>query len=245
MGKPVAHNANDGAESPPDARQWSAFARTHRRGRPRMTPLEGFSRWSATYDHTPNPLLALEQRMAAPILGPLANLRVADLCAGTGRWTSIARDQGANVIAVDLCPEMLRIAARKTSQAVLADLLHLPLATDSADLAVCSFGMSYVSSVDSAFAEMSRIAHRIFVSDLHPAATQAGWTRTLPIKTITWSFADLASAALKAGLKQESSTEAYIGEPERPIFEAAGKQHIFDELRRIPAIFVKTWVRQC
>ncbi len=209
-----------------------------------LAPLDGFKIWSATYDHAPNPLLALEQRLALPLLGSLQNLRVADLCAGTGRWSSLAREQGARVVAIDLCPEMIRIAARRHN-AVLADLQHLPLAAGSFDLAICSFAVSYVPSLSTVFEEFARLAPRILVSDLHPAAQAAGWTRSFPIRTFARSLADLDAAARAAGLQPESSIEARFGEPERPIFDRAGKSRQFGQLRRIPAIFLKTWTRPC
>ena len=35
----------------------------------RLSIREGYRRWADTYDRDPNPLLALEERVAAPLLG--------------------------------------------------------------------------------------------------------------------------------------------------------------------------------
>ena len=45
----------------------------------RVSVEEGYKRWAATYDRTPNPLLALEQRCLLPLIPDLAGKRVLDL----------------------------------------------------------------------------------------------------------------------------------------------------------------------
>ena len=47
---------------------------------------EGYERWAPTYDHDPNPLLALEERQLKLMIPPLKGKRVLDLACGTGRW---------------------------------------------------------------------------------------------------------------------------------------------------------------
>jgi SAM-dependent methyltransferase len=216
---------------------------------------EGYRLWAPTYDSSPNPLLALEERIAAPVLGSLVGARVADLCTGTGRWMTIMRRMEANVVGIDLSPEMLSCANRKPGCArslVLADLGHLPLRSCSVDLAICSFGISYVASLAAAFREIARIARRVLISDLHPAAIHAGWRRSFDTAAYTCCVAhrartldELDEAAATVGFSPEHSVEAHFGEPERNIFARAGKTHIFDEVSRIPAIFVKTWTLKC
>ncbi len=216
---------------------------------------EGYALWAASYDRDPNPLLALEQRVAARLLGALAGLRVIDVCAGTGRWMSIARSMGANVIGVDLSEQMLGRAADKPGLAgrvVAGDVSRLPLHTAAADLAICSFGMSYLACCATAFRELARVAPRVMVSDMHPAAQHAGWTRSFETALVTcWlahythTFETLEAAARDAGLSPESSVEARFEEPERNIFARARKEHLFASVSQIPAVFVKIWRRTC
>jgi SAM-dependent methyltransferase len=216
---------------------------------------EGYALWAATYDRDPNPLLALEERVAARLLGTLAGLRVIDVCAGTGRWMSIAQTMGATVIGIDFSEHMLGRAAEKPALAgrvAAGDLSRLPLRAAAADLAICSFGMSYLDCCAAAFRELARVAPRVMVSDMHPAAHQAGWTRAFETASLTCrlahythSFEALDAAAREAGLSTESSVEARFGEPERSIFAYARREHLFSSVSQIPAIFIKIWRRTC
>lgn len=215
---------------------------------------EGYRRWAASYDHDPNPLLALEERAARSILGSLAGLTVIDICAGTGRWMSIVRSMGAKAIGVDITPEMLHCAALKPGCAAVAlgDLTRIPIRSESADLAICSFGISYVPCVRVAFCEMARIACRVMVADMHPAAVRAGWSRSFDTASRKYcvahyahSLAEIETAAREAGLSPEHSIAGHFAEPERRIFARAGKEHVFDQVSAIPAVFVKTWVKRC
>jgi len=213
---------------------------------------EGYGLWAATYDSWPNPLLALEQRVAAPLLGPLKGSRVIDICAGTGRWMAIAARLRASIIGLDLSPEMLGRAAEKHGLAgrlAIGDVAHLPFANTSADIAICSFGMSYVTSMQQALREMARVSKRVMISDMHPAALDSGWTRSFEtacrkyrIAHYRYSLAEIDEAAYNVGLRPECSIEAPFGEPERRIFERAGKKDRFEGASQIPAIFVKTWM---
>lgn len=216
---------------------------------------ESWRLWAASYDRDPNPLLALEERVAAPVLGSLAGLRVVDLCCGTGRWMTIASALGGEVMGVDLSTEMIRRAGEKqacTGRLAIGDLARLPVESGWADLAICSFGISYTQMLRAAFEEMARVARRAMITDLHPAAARAGWSRsfttasgTFSVAHHAYSFDDLDAAADATGWSAEGSVEACFGECEREIFLRAGKEHVFDTVSKIPAIFVKTWVRPC
>jgi ubiquinone/menaquinone biosynthesis C-methylase UbiE len=213
---------------------------------------EGYAIWAATYDSWLNPLLALEQRIAAPLLGSLKGSRVIDICTGTGRWMAMVARLRASVIGLDLSPEMLGRAAGKPGlygRLAIGDVARLPFANKSADLAICSFGMSYVTSVQQALREMARVSRRVMISDMHPAAVDCGWTRAFEtacrkyrIEHYRYSLAEIDQAAHNVGLRPECSIEAAFDEPERRIFERAGKQDRFEQASQIPAVFVKTWL---
>jgi ubiquinone/menaquinone biosynthesis C-methylase UbiE len=210
--------------------------------------------WSATYDSEPNPLLALEARMLRPKLGNLSGLNVLDVATGTGRWMDYAASTGASAFGVDASPEMLGIAAGKAGLAgrlILGDACALPLRANSIDLAICSFALGYLPSAAPALAEMARVAHRVVISDLHPEAVSRGWSRSFRSGGHSWSIEQfrhspevLQRAARNAGMTLLWAAEAGFGEPERHLFEQAGKPDLFRVVRSKPAVLATSWVRK-
>ncbi|MES1261820.1 MAG: class I SAM-dependent methyltransferase, partial [Acidobacteriota bacterium] len=140
-----------------------------------VTAAEGYRLWAPEYDASPNPLLALEARLLQDRLGVAAGDRFLDAGAGTGRWMKYAERRGARAFGIDLSAEML---AKGSGARVRGDMRHLPVADDAADLAICSMALGYVRSAGEVVRELARVARRVIVSDLHPAAVAAGWTRS-------------------------------------------------------------------
>lgn len=220
----------------------------------RVSPLEGHGLWAPLYDTGPNPLLALEARVLAPLLGPVRALTVVDVACGTGRWAERLSGLGARVIGIDACRQMLGCAAGKPGLAgrlALADALALPLRSESADLAICSFALGYISDLDGAIAEMARVTKRggsVVISDLHPLAAAAGWTRSFradggvyEIAHFTRTAQQLRAGMLLAGLELELQIDQRFEDPERPIFLAAGKGAVFAEISSLPAVWIGIW----
>lgn len=222
----------------------------------RVAALEGHRIWSETYDEAPNPLLALEERVLAPWLEPWTGRRLVDVGCGTGRWMAHAQPCGARVAGVDLCHEMLLRAASKsrlTGHLARGSAECLPLASATADLVVCSFALGYVADARAAIREMARICDRggrVVVSDLHPEALEAGWKRAFrsgdaafEIEHFPHPTPVLLEAASGAGLRLERTAAACFGDPERAIFSRAGKERVFDEASRLPAVWIAAWIK--
>jgi malonyl-CoA O-methyltransferase len=223
--------------------------------------MEGHRIWAASYDSGPNPLLALETRLLLSRLRPIVISRFLDVACGTGRWMQLARkflmqQRGPQVFGVDFCPEMLLEAARKPGLAgllSLADAGRIPLADGAVDLVLCSFALGYFPSAAQAIAEMARVAlkgGRVVVTDLHPCALAAGWTRSFRSNGQVYAIdhhhhaiAEWRAAADSAGLTVDWVLEASFGEPERQIFRGAGKDWSFPEVSRIPALLGMAWVK--
>jgi SAM-dependent methyltransferase len=208
--------------------------------------------WANTYDLDPNPLVALEHRVLSERLGLSAGERMIDLATGTGRWLEYALSQGVRATGIDLCSEMLAVAAAKRGvreRLVCADICALPFASHAMDVAVCSFALGYIERLELAFREMARIARRIITSDLHPDAVRAGWVRSFRSSSGSYEIEHhdhlwdrIESCARAAGLRLSWKLEASFGEPERVLFERAGKADAFIAARRVPAILVSAWV---
>ena len=204
-------------------------------------PRDAYKLLAAAYDSTPNALTALEQRVLAPLLPDLRGKTVADIAAGTGRWSRHCAARGARTLAVDFCREMLE---ESPGCAIQADAARLPLADGCADLTVCAFALGYAPH---AFSELARVTRRggwLTVSDVHPDALRRGWTRsfrhageTIHVAHHSYEIEDLRAP----GLELISLLEPRLGEPERQVFQAAGRPELFEEAARFPAIFVALW----
>jgi len=151
---------------------------------------------------------------------------------------------GAQVLAVDLCSEML---LRAQGLRVLADANALPLPEGVADLTICAFGLSYMAPCLQELARITRPGGIVIVSDMHPDAVERGWTRSfrtagevIAIETRRYTLDSLHAP----GLALSALIESPLGEPERPLFESAGKLPQFAKACRGPAIYVAKWIRQ-
>lgn len=207
--------------------------------------------WAPSYDTDPNPLLALEERLVCDLLPEVVCRTLIDIGCGTGRWMLRYLAGGAQIFGADPSPEMLAQACRKPGVAarlVQAEASHLPFADEIADFTVCSFALSYFHDLQRSLGELSRITKRtgwIIISDLHSGAVANGWTRSFRAGNHTYEIAhashaseDVHAACKEAGLDIGHEEDAGFGGPERPIFAAARKEHVYSTLIGKPAVRV-------
>ena len=213
---------------------------------------EGYKLWAATYDDEPNPLLALEARGLCSMLPDLRGKDALDVGCGTGRWLSILLSRGArSVVGIDCSAAMIVCAATKPSlrnRLVLADGLALPLRALVADVIVCSFAVGHVLDTRGLASELARVARPhadVFVTDMHPEAQARGWrcafrreNKTVEINSSAHASEDLRRSFEPEGFKLVRSCDLHLGEPERRIFSAAKKDHIFEAACSRPAVLV-------
>ena len=220
----------------------------------RVAAAEAYQAWSQTYDTAPNPIVDLESATLSSLLEPLQGKTFVDIGCGTGRWIEHARSQGARILGLDPSPEMLRKASERPAlpgNLIRADAVRLPLAAGIADIVVCSFAIAYADSLEDSAAEMNRISRpgaRIFVTDLHPQAVAAGWKRSFrqgdrlyDLEHSVYREDELIEAFTLAGLTLERATAVHFDERQRDTFRRAGKEHVFEETCRVPAVWLTLW----
>jgi malonyl-CoA O-methyltransferase len=148
------------------------------------TPADGFAELADTYDArlAGNPALLLESAAVLASLPDLSGARVADLGCGTGRYAlQLARFGAREVAGIDLSPEMLRVARRKSERSEdgplpvtwrEGDLCGcLPAEDNTFDAAVCALVVSFLPELAEPFHEIARVLRpggTLVVSDLHP-----------------------------------------------------------------------------
>jgi ubiquinone/menaquinone biosynthesis C-methylase UbiE len=218
----------------------------------------GYARWAHSYDRNPNPLVALEQRCLMPLLPDTEGTRVLDLACGTGRWAQLLLARGAAlVIGIDVSAAMLRAAQKKPpirGRLVQADCMKLPFPAAMFDLIVCSFAVEHIHEPQNMVHELGRVAQddaNVFVTELHPEAHSRGWRigfrdeeGAVQIEASPHPAARLAEAFCGSEFECGNVLSCVIGEPERPLFVQAGKEHIFEEVRQVPAVLILHFKRR-
>ncbi len=142
---------------------------------------------------------------------------------------------------------MLRAASGKPGLAerlAQADGRSLPFRDAAADAVLCTLTIGHMRPVGASLAEFGRITRPgglVIVTDFHPDALRRGWKRTFScggktceIETAPYQLDEVSHAALQI----EEFLEPCFDEPERPLFEAAGKSAMFDTVRGMPAIWM-------
>jgi len=146
---------------------------------PAFDVVEGYGRWAASYDATPNPLIDVEQPIVHGMIDALPPGIALDAACGTGRHTRRLAARGHRVLGVDASPAMLEHARRAVPNADLriGDLGALPVDSASVDLAVCALALSHCTDLGPAVRELGRIVRpggRVIVSDFHPVMIALG-----------------------------------------------------------------------
>lgn len=202
-----------------------------------VSPAVGYALWAPTFDRTPSPIIALEERMLAPWIADAAPRRAIDVGCGTGRWTT-----RLNAIGFDASAAML--VAGRGNRAV-ADAAALPVRDASADFVLCALTFGHLRAPVAAIREFARILEpggTLIVTDFHPAAGRRTFRsdgRLYELENHPYSLDDLRTETLIL----RESIEATFGEPERAIFLRAGRPELFDAACRRPAVLLARWTR--
>ena len=211
---------------------------------------EGYALWAETWDATPSPIVALEERMLAPWIERVRPRRAIDVGCGTGRWSA-----RLSALGFDSSSAMLQVAGRKpvlAGRLALAAATALPIAAGSIDLVLCALTLAHIRDQSAALAEFARVLEpggTLLLTDFHPEAAVQGWRRTFrhdgqvyELENYPYAIAGLCSAA--AGiLTCREVIDARIGEPERPLFDLAGRLELFNAACTAPAVQLSWWTR--
>jgi ubiquinone/menaquinone biosynthesis C-methylase UbiE len=223
---------------------------------PHLSVDQAYALWSQTYDSVPNPMLALEQRYLCPMLPALTGKTVLDLGCGTGRLLDRLPPLGTGrYFGIDRSDAMLERAAKKLlipGCLLRADCLRLPLRSRSADVVIASFVLGYVdlSGLASEVARVSNDEADLYLSEFHPENNSLSWkrnfrsgNRVIELPTNSYSLRDIEDTFRAQGFDHLRTIEPGFGEPEREIFLAHNKSHVFEASRGLHAIFISHWRR--
>jgi len=213
----------------------------------RVSAREGYGLWADSWDSTQSPIVALEHRMLLPWIERTRTGRALDVGCGTGRWTG---QLGA--IGLDASREMLECARAKSGlrgRLAVADATALPIADGAADLVLCALTLGHIRDQGAAMREFARIlapAGTLLLTDLQPAAAAAGWRRTFRREGSVFELENhpyTVEGLHCDGLVLEERVDAMIGDPERGLFDTAGRPKLFADACQIPAVLLTRWTR--
>jgi malonyl-CoA O-methyltransferase len=98
------------------------------------------------------------------------------------------------------------------------------------------------------FARVLAPGGTLLLTDFHPAAAALGWRRTFrrdgqvyELENYTYTVDQLSAVA---DLELAECAEATVGEPERALFDSAGRPELFASACRTPAVLLTRWVRR-
>lgn len=213
-----------------------------------------FAAWARVYDTQANPLLALEERFLRRLLPAVDGKDILDVGCGTGRWLKHLEHLGSprSLCGIDSSDEMLAVARCKSlacSTLLPAQLPLLPLPSDSIDLAIALFVLSYVTDLDTCALELARVLRQsgeLFVADMHPAtAVELGWQRgfgssqgAIHLHNGHRSIETTIRSMKQHGLRLVGSYQPSFGEHERSIFLSNGKEASYRSAGSRPAIYL-------
>jgi malonyl-CoA O-methyltransferase len=179
---------------------------------------EGYDRWAEIYDHDANPLLPIDERVVARLLGDVNGLAVLELACGTARHTVRLADAGARVTAIDFSPGMLTVARTRAAGRAIAfgeGDLREPLGFPdlSFDVVLCCLALEHIERIDFVFREVHRVLRpggAFVCSDMHPAMRLRGQQANFDdpttgvdvrVQGYEHPIAEYVTAALDAGFR--------------------------------------------
>ncbi len=184
----------------------------------------GYDRWSATYDVTPNPVVALDRRVTPGALAARAGERVVDAGCGTGAYLAILSRARSRPVGLDVSRGMLSVARRRAPLAALAqaDLGdRLPLRPRAFDAVLSALVSEHLTDLrrffTEAFAALRRGGRLVF-SAFHPELARAGVEANFEsdgteyrLGAERWTVADYLTHISDAGFRDIESHE-YAGD---------------------------------
>jgi ubiquinone/menaquinone biosynthesis C-methylase UbiE/cytosine/adenosine deaminase-related metal-dependent hydrolase len=213
-------------------------------------PSDVFDAWAQVYDEQPNPLLTLEQRFLSQMIPDVRGLDVLDAGCGTGRWLQLlAAQHPASLVGIDTSPQMLQRASSKLGDAStlrIGSCAALPVQNSTIDLALASFVLSYVETIEPFARELRRVTRpgaTVFITDMHPeTVASCDWKRSFKANGVEEQLParhhplqQVIDAFQACGFEILSSIEPGFDSPEKIILKQNGK---LDSWTNLPAIYI-------
>ncbi len=119
----------------------------------------GYDLAALDYDKKEKYLNSFEQNKLLPLFGEINGKKILDVGAGTGRFALILFNAGAQVVALDVSSEMLKMLANKNKkiEIVVGEAENLPFEEDYFDFVVATFLVVHLKNLTAFFDEVYRV----------------------------------------------------------------------------------------
>jgi SAM-dependent methyltransferase len=151
-----------------------------------------------------------EKQAVLDALGPVEDKNILEVACGTGRFTVMLLERGADVVGLDISEPMLRQARQKARAAGVEDRLELmrgdaarlPFPDDHFD-AVMAMRFFHLADTPAAFlSEMRRVTDgQVFFDTFNRFSTRSVYNWLLPMGSRLYSRREVISLLEKAGLE--------------------------------------------
>jgi demethylmenaquinone methyltransferase/2-methoxy-6-polyprenyl-1,4-benzoquinol methylase len=170
------------------------------------------------------------KRRLVAMAAPHAGSRAVDLATGTGDIAFALADAGATVVGVDVTRRMVELAHSKIGNAarapmfIVGDMIALPLADNSFDIATAGYGLRNVPDLGAAIDEMRRV--------LKTGGTALSLDFNRPsnpiVRAVYHAYLNLTGALLGWMLHRDPDTYRYIPASIRNYPGAAAVARMFE-----------------
>ncbi len=124
-----------------------------------LSSMLGYDLAALDYDKKEKYLNSFEQNKLLPLFGEINGKKILDVGAGTGRFALILFNAGAQVVALDVSSEMLKMLANKNKkiEIVVGEAENLPFEEDYFDFVVATFLVVHLKNLTAFFDEVYRV----------------------------------------------------------------------------------------
>ena len=170
------------------------------------------------------------KRRLVVMAAPRAGSRAVDLATGTGDIAFELAAAGADVVGVDVTPRMIELAnaksgrARRAPRFLVGDMIALPLASNSFDLATAGYGLRNVPDLGAAIDEI----HRVLKAGGTALSLDFNRPSNPIVRAVYLAYLNIAGAVLGWVLHRDPDTYRYIPASIRNYPGAAGVARMFE-----------------
>jgi len=160
-----------------------------------------------------------EKRAVLDALAPVEGQEILEIACGTGRFTTMLAEHGADIVGLDVSGPMLQQGRQRARSAAVTDQLEflrgdaerLPFPDDSFDAV---FAMRFFHIVDTPktfLAEMRRVSRgQVFFDTFNHYSTRVLYTWALPMGSSLYTADDVAGWLEAAGLERAGAEHDWV-----------------------------------